>query len=97
LTLRDVRVLADHLLSTDDWSAAADAYAEEHDRYYGTIHRMTSWARHMFYDPSREATELRERALPQLVADRTRGLDIQGLGPDFPADDVRRRRFFCEG
>jgi 2-polyprenyl-6-methoxyphenol hydroxylase-like FAD-dependent oxidoreductase len=96
LTLRDVRVLADHLLAASDWSAAADAYAEEHDRHYGTIHRMTSWARHMNFDPSLEASELRERALPLLVADRTRGLDIIGLGPDFPADEGRRRRFFGE-
>jgi 2-polyprenyl-6-methoxyphenol hydroxylase-like FAD-dependent oxidoreductase len=96
LTLRDVRVLADHLLATGDWSAAANAYAKEHDGHYGTIHRMTSWARRMFYDPSREAIELREHALPQLFADRTRGVDIIGIGPDFPADEVRRRRFFCE-
>jgi 2-polyprenyl-6-methoxyphenol hydroxylase-like FAD-dependent oxidoreductase len=88
LSLRDVRVLADHLLATGDWSTAADAYAEQHDLYYGTIHRMTSWARRMNLDPSQEATELRERALPLLLADRTRGLDIIGLGPDFPADDL---------
>jgi 2-polyprenyl-6-methoxyphenol hydroxylase-like FAD-dependent oxidoreductase len=96
LTLRDVRVLADHLVTDDDWSAAADAYAEEHDRHYGVVHRMTSWLRRMNFDQSPEAIELRERALPQLIADRTRGLDIVGIGPDFPADEVRRRRFFCE-
>jgi 2-polyprenyl-6-methoxyphenol hydroxylase-like FAD-dependent oxidoreductase len=43
LTLRDVRVLSDYLLTDGDWSAAADAYAKEHDRHYGSIHRMTSW------------------------------------------------------
>jgi 2-polyprenyl-6-methoxyphenol hydroxylase-like FAD-dependent oxidoreductase len=96
LTLRDVRVLADHLLATNDWTAAAEAYANEHDIHYGTIHRMTNWARRMNLDPGAEAVELRQRALPQLAADRTRGLDIIGLGPDFPADDTRRKRFFCE-
>ncbi len=96
LTLRDVRVLADHLLATSDWTEAADAYAKEHDIHYGTIHRMTNWARRMNLDPAPEAAELRQRALPQLVADRTRGLDIVGLGPDFPADEAHRKRFFCE-
>jgi hypothetical protein len=30
------------------------------------------------------AAAVRESALTQLVADRTRGLDIVGIGPDFP-------------
>jgi hypothetical protein len=34
--------------------------------------------------------------MPQLIADRTRGVDIIGIGPDFPADENRRRCFFCE-
>src|SRR5207245_1348633 len=41
LTLRDVRVLRDHLLANDDWNKAAEAYAAEHDRYYGALHRLT--------------------------------------------------------
>jgi menaquinone-9 beta-reductase len=90
------RVLADQLLKQGDWSVAAEAYADEHDRHYDAIHRMTSWARHLLYDTSRAARELREHALPRLVADRTRNLDILGLGPDFPADEFRRRRYFCE-
>ena len=96
LTLRDVRVLADHLFAADDWSAAADAYAKEHDRHYGAVHRMTSWLRYMYYDPNREANQLRARALPQVIADRTRIPDFIGIGPDFPADENHRRRFFCE-
>jgi hypothetical protein len=96
LTLRDVRVLSDCLLGDKDWSRAADACADEHDRHYGTVHRLTSWARRMNYDTSPAATEMRERALPRLVADRTRALDIQGLGPEFPADESHRRRYFSE-
>jgi menaquinone-9 beta-reductase len=96
LTLRDVRVLADHLSAEGDWSAAADAYAEEHDRHYGAVHRMTSWIRSIWYDPSPAANELRARALPQVMADRTRFPDFVGIGPDFPADEIHRRRFFCE-
>ena len=80
LTLRDVRVLTDKLLASDDWSAAADSYAEDHDRHYGVIHSLTSWARTLFYDPGLAAAAVREFALTRLVADRTRGLDIVGIG-----------------
>ena len=96
LTLRDVRVLADKLLASDDWSRAADDYAEEYDRHYGAIHRLTGWSRALFYHPSLLATAVRESALTRLVADRTRGLDIVGVGPDFPCDETTRRRFFGE-
>ena len=84
LTLRDVRVLSDYLLTDSDWSAGADAYAKEHDRHYRSIHRMTSWLRYMLYDPSREAIEVRARALPRVIADRARFPDVIGVGPDFP-------------
>jgi menaquinone-9 beta-reductase len=96
LTLRDVRVLTEYLLSTKDRSEAADAYSAEHDRYYGVIHRMTGWARDLFYDPTPMAIADREGALRRLAADRTRALDIVGLGPEFPADEAHRRRFFGE-
>jgi 2-polyprenyl-6-methoxyphenol hydroxylase-like FAD-dependent oxidoreductase len=96
LALRDVRVLAERLLASDDWRAAADAYAAEHDRHYGAIHRMTGWVRRMQMDPDAEATALRARALPRLAADRTRRVDVIGLGPDFPADEAHRRRYFGE-
>jgi menaquinone-9 beta-reductase len=96
LTLRDVRVLADKLLASDDWSEAADSYAEEHDRHYGVIHRLTGWARALFFHPSLVSAAARDSALRRLLADRTRGLDIVGIGPDFPCDETTRRRFFGE-
>ncbi|MFP3435856.1 FAD-dependent monooxygenase, partial [Paraburkholderia sp. SIMBA_061] len=40
LTLRDVRVLRDCLLSNDDWHAAAEDYARQHDAYYAALHRI---------------------------------------------------------
>ena len=39
LTLRDARVLRDHLAMEADWFVAAAAYAKEHDRYYSSLHR----------------------------------------------------------
>jgi hypothetical protein len=50
----------------------------------------------MQMDPSDAADALRERAWPRLSADRTRRVDIIGIGPDFPADVLHRRRYFCE-
>jgi 2-polyprenyl-6-methoxyphenol hydroxylase-like FAD-dependent oxidoreductase len=96
LTLRDVRVLRDKLLEEDDWDAAGDAYAAEHDRHYGAIHRLTNWIRVVSYDPRPEAAAIRARALPLIAEDWTRRPDIVGLGPEFPSDEAARRRFFGE-
>ena len=74
-----------------------DGYAEEHDRHCGVIHRLTSWARALYYHPSLVAATVRESVLKRLVADRTRNFDIIGIGPDFPCDYATRRRFFGEG
>src|SRR6266436_2220557 len=48
LTLRDVRVLSDHLLSLDDWDAAGQAYARDHQNYFDTIHNVESWSTDLF-------------------------------------------------
>src|SRR5262249_37086354 len=66
LALRDVRVLRDRLLAEEDWDKAAHAYADEHDRHYGAIHRITGWMRTMFYDTRPEAAAIRNRAMPRL-------------------------------
>jgi len=69
---------------------------EEHDRHYGVIRRLTGWARTLFYHPGLVAAPVRDSALTRLLADRTRSLDIVGIGPDFPCDETTRRRFFGE-
>lgn len=91
LTLRDVRVLRDLLLGSDDWDAACHQYAAEHDKYYGALHTVTSWLREVRYALGPEADSLREHALPRL-ADGS-GPDLVGLGPDCPADEKARVRF----
>jgi menaquinone-9 beta-reductase len=96
LSLRDVRVLRDHLLADDDWRRAADAYAEEHDRYYSDIHEVHDWWRALFFDIGPEADTARERALPKIGEDPSRIPDFIGLGPDTPHDEAVRRRFFGE-
>jgi 2-polyprenyl-6-methoxyphenol hydroxylase-like FAD-dependent oxidoreductase len=96
LTLRDVRVLRDELLYSDDWNEAADLYAAEHDRYYGVIHQATECFGRLFYEPGPSADELRARALPLIAQDSTRMLDHITSGPDLPINDRLIRRFFGE-
>ncbi len=96
LTLRDVRVLRDRLLESDDWSKTADAYAREHDQYYGALHRAEAWMTEMFFDYGPEADARREQALPLVAADQTRMPDVVGVGPETPSDESARRRFFAE-
>jgi menaquinone-9 beta-reductase len=91
LTLRDVRVLRDLLLTNDNWDTAAHQYAAAHDHYYGALHTIESWMTEVLYGLGPEADRIREHALPQL-ADGS-GPDIVGVGPDFPADEAARLRF----
>jgi 2-polyprenyl-6-methoxyphenol hydroxylase-like FAD-dependent oxidoreductase len=96
LTLRDVRVLSDRLLGDVDWEAAAHAYAAEHDRDYGVLHRVESWLTDLFYEVGPEADARRARALPCLVVEPDRLLDLIGVGPELPSDENARRRLFAE-
>jgi len=82
LTLRDVRVLRDHLSATPDWCAAADAYAEAHDRYFHTLHRIHAWYGDLWYRGGAEADQLRARALPRIAEDPARLVDFIALGPE---------------
>ena len=96
LTLRDVRVLRDHLLRDEDWNAACEAYAKEHDEYYGVVHRVNNWLTDFFLDAGPDADARRNQALPLIAQDGTRVPDHPFFGPDLPADEAVRRRFFGE-
>jgi 2-polyprenyl-6-methoxyphenol hydroxylase-like FAD-dependent oxidoreductase len=96
LTVRDVRVLRDQLLSNSDWDKACHDYAAEHDRYYEVAHKVDDWFRQMFLEQGEEANARRARALPKIVEDQTRVPDHLLSGPELPADDEVRRRFFAE-
>ena len=96
LTVRDVRVLRDHLLSRENWDEAGHAYAEEHDRHYGVIHTVENWLSQMFFETGPAGEERRARAFPLLAQDPTRAPDHILSGPDLPADETVRRRFFGE-
>jgi 2-polyprenyl-6-methoxyphenol hydroxylase-like FAD-dependent oxidoreductase len=95
-TLRDVRTLSERLLADDDWTAAGNAYATEHDRYYGVLHAVESWYADFFMEIGPAAEARRSRALPLIAGDPTRIPDAPFAGLDLPADDGVRRRFFAE-
>lgn len=96
LTLRDARVLHDRLLGASDWDAAGQAYAAEHDRYYGALHRGEEWFVAIFFAGGAEAEARRARALPLIAGDMSRVPDFLFSGPDVPLDESVRRRFFGE-
>jgi menaquinone-9 beta-reductase len=96
LTVRSVRVLRDHLLANNDWDAAGHAYATAQDHDYGVIHRVTQWMGQMLYEPGPEADARRTRALPLIAQDKSRMVNHLLSGPDLPADEIVRRRFFGE-
>jgi 2-polyprenyl-6-methoxyphenol hydroxylase-like FAD-dependent oxidoreductase len=96
LTVRDVRVLRDALLRYEDWDTAGHAYAAERDRYYGTIHTVTRWWTQVFYGQGPVANERRAQVLPLIMQDPTRVPDHIFSGPELPADETVRRRFFGE-
>src|SRR3954452_23384342 len=74
----------------------AHAYAAEHDRYYGVIHRVTRWFTELYLQQGPQAEARRERAFPRHAEDPMRVPDHIASGPDLPADDTVRRRFWGE-
>jgi 2-polyprenyl-6-methoxyphenol hydroxylase-like FAD-dependent oxidoreductase len=95
-TLRDVRLLADNLLASDDWERAGQDYADARDAYFKTLVTSTGWLFDLFFLRGPEADQRRGRALPMLLQDPDRFPDHIISGPELPCDDSVRRRFFGE-
>jgi hypothetical protein len=89
-------VLRDHLLGHTDWDAAGRAYAQEHDRYYGTLHTNDNWQGEIFFRGGPEAEARRAQVLPLIAQDKTRIPDHGIGGPELPLNETVRRRFFGE-
>ncbi len=96
LTLRDSRILAEALLTSNDWEEAGKAYAREHDRHYGVMHGVTGAMTEMFLRAGPEAEARRARALPRIAEDPMRVPDHLFGGPDLPWNEDLRTRFFGE-
>ncbi len=96
LTMRDVRVLRDHLMRSDDWDAAGHAYADEHNGYAGRMHTFHQWMTAMYLATGPDADARRARAMPLIGQDPSRQPDSLFVGPDLPVDEAVRKRFFGE-
>jgi 2-polyprenyl-6-methoxyphenol hydroxylase-like FAD-dependent oxidoreductase len=96
LTLRDARVLRDHLLATNDWETAGHAYAKEHDRYTDAVHTSNLWHTEFFLATGPQADARRARALPLIEQDHSRQLDTLFSGPEVPVNEAVRKGFFAE-
>ena len=96
LTLRDARVLRDHLMRNDDWNTAGQAFADEHDGYAGRLHTFHHWITAMYLATGPDADARRARAMPLIAEDPSRQPDSIFSGPDLPADEAARKRFFGE-
>jgi len=95
-TLRDVRLLRDHLLAEADWERAVAAYAEEHLAFCRRLRIIEQAQAALFLTPGPEAAARRRHALGLIAQDPSRQPDLLRLGPDAPFDEERRRRFFGE-
>jgi 2-polyprenyl-6-methoxyphenol hydroxylase-like FAD-dependent oxidoreductase len=95
-TLRDVRLLRDHLLADADWDRAVAAYAEEHLAFCQRLRVIEQAQAALFLTPGPEAAARRRHALGLMARDPSRQPDLLRLGPDAPFDEPRRRRFFGE-
>jgi 2-polyprenyl-6-methoxyphenol hydroxylase-like FAD-dependent oxidoreductase len=96
LTMRDARELSERLLATDDWDRAAHEYSSAHDRYFQNLITATDWSFDLFFERGVAADERRMRALPLILLEPDRFPDHAFSGPDLPADEQVRRRFFGE-
>lgn len=95
-TLRDVRLLRARLLESSDWRSAAEAYARDHDDFYGRMRRLEAMQTSLLFEREEVADKRRAHAFALFASDPTRVPDALGLGPEAPSDDQARARYFGE-
>lgn len=94
--LRSARLLCEALQRNTDWEQAGHEYAHEHNRGFQNTHKVCGWMRKLLQDPGAEAAALRQKAMPKIAEDLMRVPDHVLSGPDLPADETVRARFFGE-
>jgi 2-polyprenyl-6-methoxyphenol hydroxylase-like FAD-dependent oxidoreductase len=97
VALRDVRLLRDALLETDDWDAAGHKYAEASNWCFQHIRRLEDWLTLIVMTPGAEGDAARAKALPRLMADPGCLPDTHIAGPELaPADEAAYAKLFGE-
>jgi len=99
LVFRDVRVLSDLLLASDDWTTALEDYERQHAAYYAVIRARDHWYGEVAAGRGPEGEERRARQAAARELDPTLGGfgAVEFLGPDgLIPDEEHRRRYFGE-
>jgi 2-polyprenyl-6-methoxyphenol hydroxylase-like FAD-dependent oxidoreductase len=91
LTVVDAEHLTNALNATDDWDAAINRYAAQHDEYFGALHRILSWIGELFWSVGPEADARRSKVLTRMEENPEGFPDNIGLGPFGPSDERARR------
>jgi 2-polyprenyl-6-methoxyphenol hydroxylase-like FAD-dependent oxidoreductase len=86
-TLRDVRLLRDHLLENKNWTEAADAYASDHDDFFGRLRRAERLNATLHFSMGEAAEARRVRAYALMEKHPELNPDVAGLGPEARCND----------
>jgi 2-polyprenyl-6-methoxyphenol hydroxylase-like FAD-dependent oxidoreductase len=99
LVFRDVRVLGDLLLASQDWNAALATYERERTTYFNVLRARDRWYAEVAAGRGPEGEERRARQGKARELDPTLGGfgAIEFLGPDgLDPDEAHRRMYFGE-
>ncbi len=96
ITTRDVRLLTENLLGSNDWDEAGHAYARARDEHFKAALTTHSWRFELFFGKGPEADARRARALPLIAMEPDRMPDDLSSGPELYCTQTVRRRFFGE-
>lgn len=86
-TLRDVRLLRDHLLENSDWSKATEAYAAAHDDFFQRLRRAERFNAKLHFSMGEKAESRRQRAYALMDLHPELNPDVAGLGPEARCND----------
>jgi menaquinone-9 beta-reductase len=85
-TLRDVRLLRDHLLANSHWEQAASDYAADHDDFFHRLRRAEKLNATLHFAIGDAAERRRERAYALMDERPEFNPDVTALGPEARCD-----------
>jgi menaquinone-9 beta-reductase len=86
-TLRDVRLLRDHLLGSKNWSKEVEAYAADHDDFFQRLRRAERFNATLHFSMGEKAESRRQRAYELMDRHPELDPDVAGLGPEARCND----------
>lgn len=86
-TLRDVRLLRDHILHEADCRKAAERYAADHDDFFHRLRKAEHLNAELYFSIGEEAARRRNRAWALMDEDPELRPDMLGLGPEARCSD----------